>query len=177
VRALLVALAVLLVPATSAAAAQPCRGLRNVARLGSGKQCRAATAWGGRAPVGMTPFAITPLDPGAPPAPTGDSPSPANPAPPPPARLGVVAREWSLTLSRGTLTAGTAIVELQNFGEDAHNLRIERVDGTGTPLDVPEAEAGERKSATGTLAAGDYRVYCALPGHDAAGMHARLAIR
>src|SRR5204862_7577632 len=51
--------------------------------------------------------------------------------PPPPARLGVTAREWSLVLSRQTLTAGRAIVELQNFGEDAHNLRIARVDGTG----------------------------------------------
>jgi uncharacterized cupredoxin-like copper-binding protein len=95
----------------------------------------------------------------------------------PPARLGVTAREWSLVLSRTTLAAGPAIVELQNFGEDAHNLRLERIDGSGAPLSVPLAESGERKTATGTLAAGRYRVYCALPGHDAAGMHATLDVR
>jgi uncharacterized cupredoxin-like copper-binding protein len=74
------------------------------------------------------------------------------------------------------LQGGQAVVELQNFGEDAHNLRIERVDGSGAPLDLPLAEAGERKKASGTLAAGDYRVYCTLPGHDAQGMHARLTV-
>jgi plastocyanin len=95
----------------------------------------------------------------------------------PPARLGVTAREWSLVLSRTSLAAGPAIVELQNFGEDAHNLRLERVDGIGPPLSVPLAESGERRSAKGTLAAGTYKVYCALPGHDAAGMHARLTVR
>jgi hypothetical protein len=96
---------------------------------------------------------------------------------PPPARLGVTAREWSLVLSRQTLGAGLAKVELQNFGEDAHNLRIQRTDGSGTPLDVPLAEAGEKKSASGTLAVGTYKVYCALPGHDAQGMHATLDVR
>jgi hypothetical protein len=94
----------------------------------------------------------------------------------PPARLGVTAREWSLTLSRAALPAGRAIVQLQNLGEDAHNLRIERVDGTGSPLNVPLAEAGEVKEGDATLAPGDYKVYCALPGHDAAGMHARLTV-
>ena len=94
----------------------------------------------------------------------------------PPARLGVTAREWSLVLSRSVLRAGPAIVELQNLGEDAHNLRIERTDGPGSPLDVPLAESGERRSASGALAAGRYKVYCALPGHDAAGMHATLEV-
>jgi plastocyanin len=95
----------------------------------------------------------------------------------PPARLGVSAREWSLVLSRTTLAPGLAIVELQNFGEDAHNLRLERVDGSGSALNVALAEAGERKSAKGTLTAGAYKVYCALPGHDSAGMHATLDVR
>jgi hypothetical protein len=93
------------------------------------------------------------------------------------ARLGVTAREWSLVLSRPTLPAGPAIVELQNLGEDAHNLRIERIDAPGPPLSVPSAESGEVRSASGTLASGHYKVYCALPGHDAAGMHATLDVR
>jgi hypothetical protein len=120
---------------------------------------------------------------GAPPVvepPTQDAPpvveTPTTPAPATTARLGVTAREWSLVLSRTTLPAGPALVQLQNRGEDAHNLRIERLDGSATPLDVPLAEAGEVQSGGGTLAAGSYKVYCALPGHDAAGMHARLTV-
>jgi hypothetical protein len=130
--------------------------------------------------VGVNPFAPATAAPEPvveEPTPEGAAPGPALP-PPSPAltRLGVIAREWSLTLSRTTFPAGKVGVELQNFGEDAHNLRIERADGTGPPLDVPETEAGERQKATGTLAAGSYRVYCALPGHDAQGMHARLTV-
>jgi hypothetical protein len=103
--------------------------------------------------------------------------SPVVVVPHPPARLGVTAREWSLVLSRGSLAAGPAIVELQNLGEDAHNLRVERLDGSGGPLNVPLAEAGEVKSGSASLAAGRYKVYCALPGHDAAGMHATLDVQ
>jgi plastocyanin len=100
-----------------------------------------------------------------------------NPPPPSPtvARLGVTAREWSLVLSRATLSAGPARVQLQNLGEDAHNLRIEHTGG-GAVLAVPLAESGERSDGQGTLAAGSYKVYCALPGHEAAGMRARLSV-
>jgi hypothetical protein len=116
----------------------------------------------------------------APGAPSSGTPSPdpaSAPAPgaplAPPARLGVTAREWSLVLSRTTLPAGRAIVQLKNIGEDAHNLRLE---GGSDALDVPLAESGEVKQADGTLPAGDYKVYCALPGHEAAGMRARLTV-
>jgi plastocyanin len=182
VRFALAAVACLLVPTNASAATPPCKGLRNVAKPGKGKRCRAASLAASRAPVPMTRFTvIAPVDPAAPDveAPAGDAAGGDGTAAPSvlPARLGVVAREWSLTLSKATLTAGPAKVELQNFGEDAHNLRIERTDRTGTPLDVPETEAGERTTATGTLRAGEYKVYCALPGHDAAGMHARLVVR
>jgi hypothetical protein len=109
------------------------------------------------------------------PEPTSPAPEP-EPAdsPPPPARLGVTAREWSLVLSRSVLPAGRALVQLQNFGEDAHNLRIESADAS---IDVPLTESGEVQQAQGTLPAGDYKVYCTLPGHDAAGMHARLVVQ
>lgn len=104
-------------------------------------------------------------------------PVPETPAPrTPPARLGVVAREFSLVLSRTTLSSGAAVIELQNRGEDAHNLRVERLDGSSSGVDVPLAEAGEVQSATASLTPGDYRLFCALPGHDAAGMHARLTV-
>lgn len=105
--------------------------------------------------------------------PLSDPPPVGSPAPAPVARLGVVAREWSLVMSRSVLPAGKARVQLQNFGEDAHNLRIESV---GASLDVPLAESGEVQEAGGTLPAGEYKVYCTLPGHEAQGMRARLTV-
>ena len=43
-------------------------------------------------------------------------------APPPPARVQVVAQEFRYALSRQTIKAGPAIIELRNAGEDAHDL-------------------------------------------------------
>jgi len=40
-----------------------------------------------------------------------------------PARMQVVAREFSYSLSRSNLRPGTAVIELANFGQDAHDLR------------------------------------------------------
>jgi plastocyanin len=122
----------------------------------------------------VVPMVAAGLEAAADTAPPADSPSggPA-PEPTPAARLGVTAREWSLVLSRSTLAAGRAIVQLKNIGEDAHNLRIE---SASTSLDVPLAESGEVQEVDGTLPAGDYKVYCSLPGHEAAGMRARLTV-
>jgi hypothetical protein len=166
--AIALALAMSTVPAADAGRPQPGKCLALWAVAAKAKPSAGCHRFGGRAAqpggprVSMTALATPPL-----------------PPPPPPAtvaRLGVTAREWSLVLSRSTLPAGRALVELQNFGEDAHNLRIERVDGSGAPLNVPLAESGERQKADGVLAAGEYKVYCALPGHDAQGMHARLLV-
>jgi plastocyanin len=158
-RAAALALAALVAVAAPAAEAKP--RVKCLVRRNCGRHVRAAAV----APpmVAANPF-VTPVVV----APPGGS---------TPARLGVTAREWSLVLSRQTLAPGRAVVQLQNFGEDAHDLRIERVDGTGTPLSIPLAEAGEQQSASGTLSAGTYKVYCALPGHDAMGMHATLEVR
>ena len=162
-RSAALALVALLAVSVSTAEAKP--RVRCLVRSSCGKHVRSLP----KAPpmVAANPFVLPVVV--TPPSPT--------PPPAPPARLGVTAREWSLVLSRQVLAAGPAVVELQNLGEDAHNLRLERVDGSGTPLNVPLAESGERKSASATLPAGVYKVYCALPGHDALGMHATLDVR
>ena len=46
---------------------------------------------------------------------------------PAPARVQIVAREYSYALSRLHVKAGTAILELDNFGQDPHDLRVQRV--------------------------------------------------
>jgi plastocyanin len=115
-------------------------------------------------------------------------PAPALPAAPAPAtppaeepapevsHLGVKAVEWTYTLSRPEVSAGEVIVELNNQGEDAHNLKLQR-EGENEPLlTVPEAAAEEQTSGRFTLEPGTYRLYCSLYQHEEKGMHATLVV-
>jgi hypothetical protein len=94
----------------------------------------------------------------------------------PPARLFVNAKEWSLILSRQSLRAGDARVQLFNAGEDAHDLRLRRVGGTRT-LAIGETAPGEMTELRAMLHAGRWRLWCSLPGHAKAGMRATLTVR
>jgi len=94
----------------------------------------------------------------------------------PPARVQVVAKEFSLSLSRPSVKAGPAIVELANFGEDPHDLRLQRVGGTkvyGTPIVDP----GAVYDLSLRLLPGRYRLWCGLGNHRALGMVATLVVR
>ena len=93
-----------------------------------------------------------------------------------PARLLVEAREFNLTLSRGKIKPGLAIVQLANQGEDPHDLAIKRIGGKrrGT---VAETRPGELGEWEGRLRRGRYRLYCTLEGHRALGMRATLRVR
>lgn len=94
--------------------------------------------------------------------------------PPAPARVMVEAREFSLGLSRTVLTAGPAIVQLAVRGEDGHDLAIS---GGGSVRRIAETRPGRTADWRGTLKKGRYRLYCTLPGHQAAGMRATLRVR
>jgi copper binding plastocyanin/azurin family protein len=93
-----------------------------------------------------------------------------------PARLSVKALEFSFTLSRPSLPAGEAIVELNNQGEDPHNLELQREGGEEPPFEIPETGPLEYRTAKLDLAAGSYRLWCSLPQHDEWGMNATLAV-
>jgi hypothetical protein len=93
---------------------------------------------------------------------------------PAPARVMVEAREFSLALSRTTLTAGPAIVQLAVRGEDGHDLAIA---GVGATRRIAETRPGRTADWRGTLKRGRYRLYCTLPGHEASGMRATLRVR
>ena len=93
-----------------------------------------------------------------------------------PARLGVVAKEFRFSLSRTTLKHGRAIIELDNFGEDVHDLRLRRVGGTRTYA-LAETAAGQRAELDTKLAPGTYRLWCSIADHRARGMHATLRVR
>ena len=93
-----------------------------------------------------------------------------------PARLGVSAKEFHLILSRPYVKAGHVEIELQNDGEDVHDLRLRRIGGTRT-YRVPGTQPGRRRTIEISLLPGRYRLWCSVADHRALGMQAVLRVR
>jgi plastocyanin len=98
------------------------------------------------------------------------------PAPSASAALGVREHEYRIGLSRLSVAAGRVIVELDNEGQDGHDLRVALVGSEQPALSFGELRAGARATKTVTLRPGTYRLWCSLPGHEAAGMRAVLRV-
>jgi hypothetical protein len=97
-------------------------------------------------------------------------------ATPPPARVQVVAQEFRYALSRQTIRAGRAIIELRNAGEDAHDLMLRRVGGTRVyvwPVTQPDGVVDREV----TLRPGTYRLWCGVANHRSLGMRATLVVK
>jgi hypothetical protein len=99
----------------------------------------------------------------------------------PAARMLVYAQEWSLWPSRTSLPAGHVIVQLWNRGQDAHDLRVRRLDRhgrmTGRAESLAATQSGVIGEASWRLAPGRYELYCSMPGHLRQGMHVKLVVR
>ncbi len=95
---------------------------------------------------------------------------------PTPARLGVSAKEFHLVLSRPSVKAGHVEIELQNDGEDVHDLRLRRIGGTRTYF-VPGTKPGRRRTIEISLLSGSYRLWCSIADHRALGMQTVLRVR
>jgi hypothetical protein len=93
-----------------------------------------------------------------------------------PARLGVGASEFHLVLSRRSVRSGHVIVQLQNGGEDVHDLRVRRIGGTHT-YSFPLTSSGDRATRTLKLPPGRYRLWCSVADHAQLGMKAVLRVR
>ena len=93
-----------------------------------------------------------------------------------PSRLQVTALEFEYRLSRLSIRPGPAIVELVNYGEDEHDLMIQRVGGTKR-WRVAKILPGERATLSLRLRPGRYRLWCAVADHRAQGMRATLRVR
>ena len=93
----------------------------------------------------------------------------------PPARMQVATTEFNFGLSRHTIKAGRALIELANYGEDPHDLRLRRVGGTkiwGTRVVAPEDTA----ILSAKLPSGVYKLWCSIADHRARGMSATLRV-
>lgn len=102
--------------------------------------------------------------------------SPAEEPQPVIAHLGVKAVEYSYTLSRPEVNAGEVIVELNNQGEDPHNLVLQHEDSEDPELEIPSTPSVSQANARFTLSPGTYLLYCSLYKHEAKGMQATLIV-
>ncbi len=94
---------------------------------------------------------------------------------PDPARLGVKAWEFGFTLSAIEIKAGDTIIELNNQGEDSHDLHVQRVDGDDE-IATPETGPGQVNQIRFTTTPGIYRLWCSLPTHAQRGMDTTITV-
>ena len=121
------------------------------------------------------PVAPAPVIPA--PAPVTPAPPPLDPEPEPEAnRLAVKAAEFYFVLSRPSVKPGTVSIELNNQGEDPHNLNLLLDGSAGEPLQIPETDSEERSVASFDLPAGKYKLWCSLPEHEEQGMTTTLQV-
>jgi plastocyanin len=92
-----------------------------------------------------------------------------------PARVQVVAKEYSFTLSRLHVRAGQATIELANFGQDPHDLRLQRA-GARHIAGLGTVAPGRLADLTLKLAPGRYSLWCSIANHRQLGMHAVLTV-
>lgn len=110
-----------------------------------------------------------------PPRPVVTIPTPA-PTAADPTRVQVTAMEFYYVLSRRVVPPGPAIVQLVNFGQDAHDLRMQRLGG-GRVYGTPVIQPGHLFNLKIDLESGTYELWCSVANHRALGMQARLVVR
>jgi hypothetical protein len=95
---------------------------------------------------------------------------------PGPPRLGVIAREYRFTFTRPYVKAGKLILQLDNQGEDVHNLKIGKVSSKLAFAVVPDTEPRAQSTIEVPLKPGTYRLWCSLPKHEKLGMKTTLKV-
>ena len=93
-----------------------------------------------------------------------------------PSRVQVTALEFEYRLSRLSVRQGPALIELVNYGEDEHDLKLRRVGGTEVWA-LRKLLPGSRATLAVRLRPGTYRLWCAVADHRARGMRATLRVR
>ena len=84
-------------------------------------------------------------------------------------------REWTVRPSYRILAAGPIDFNVNNRGEDDHNLTVR--DDKSRELGKIDLAPGDVGTLTVTLGLGTYTLYCSLPDHEAAGMKATINVR
>jgi hypothetical protein len=93
-----------------------------------------------------------------------------------PTAVGVAQDEFTLNPYRRVVKPGPVRFNIQNYGEDAHNLVIRGP--RGFQAESPEIEPGGRLTMPATLRrAGTYRLLYTKADHLSRGMRSRLRVR
>jgi uncharacterized cupredoxin-like copper-binding protein len=93
-----------------------------------------------------------------------------------PKSLGVAEREFHITPYAGAVKRGPVKFNLNNLGQDTHNLVVKGPHGF--KAQGPDVEAGGRASFTVNLRRkGTYTLLCTRANHYKLGMKARLTVR
>jgi plastocyanin len=95
---------------------------------------------------------------------------------PAPTRVQVVAKEYSFGLSRTVVRSGPAVVQLANFGQDPHDLRLQRA-GARHIAGLGVVPPGGRAELSLNLPPGRYSLWCSVANHRALGMRAVLVVK
>jgi plastocyanin len=93
-----------------------------------------------------------------------------------PTRVQVTAKEFYYTISSHTVKAGPAIIQFVNYGEDPHDMRIERVGGTRV-YGTPPLQPGAIVDVPIKLLPGKYELWCSIANHRQLGMEAVLIVK
>jgi plastocyanin len=93
-----------------------------------------------------------------------------------PTAIGIAQREFRITAYRKTVRPGPVRLNVQNYGEDTHNLVV--TGPRGYLLEGPDIDSGDRATVTATLKRpGTYTLLCTRANHTQLGMKTRLTVR
>lgn len=93
-----------------------------------------------------------------------------------PVAIGVAQREFRITAYRKTVAPGPVRLNVQNYGQDTHNLVVRGP--RGFLLQGPDVLAGKRATVAVTLKRpGTYTLLCTRANHEQLGMSTRLTVR
>jgi plastocyanin len=96
-----------------------------------------------------------------------------------PTRVQVTAKEYYYTLSGVTgrsVKAGPAIIEFVNYGQDPHDMRVQRV-GSPKVYGTPVLQPGSYFDLSVKLVPGTYQLWCSIANHRQLGMEATLIVK
>jgi len=167
----------------AAPAKRPCHKRGCKGKVVRAQRAGMPLSWTARGPNGTASGGgATQLPGGGTSAHPGDPAPPPPPPPPPPPEdprfLQVVARdsgaEWALEPSRSALLSGSVSVEFNNrFAEDPHDLKLRH---DATTYAFPTVGSGDAATKSFALAAGQWRLWCSLPGHATKGMDITVTV-
>jgi plastocyanin len=92
-----------------------------------------------------------------------------------PFRIQVTAKEYFYTLSSRTAPPGAAVIQFVNYGEDPHDLRLQRAGG-GRLYKTPILQPGAYYDLSVKLVPGHYQLWCSIANHRQLGMQALLVV-